>query len=169
MQYSNDPLNEISLAARRAVQAQDWPTVLAGAIEILRRDPDSAEGHFLNGLVQIVSNKPAFARESFRKSLDLDCGRHDSAIELADHLILLLLLDFANIPQRSSQRVDTGTCSIASASRSNWLPTGLDSNAISCAWESSPSRIDDGPYARSQYGIGCFLSVPVFVQRCHQQ
>lgn len=79
-----DELSQISIAARRAVQSQDWATVDACANDILRRDSASAEGYFLGGLVQRVSNKPAKAAQAFEKSLALDVTRYDAAVELAN-------------------------------------------------------------------------------------
>lgn len=82
------PAEQISLIARRAVQKKDWATVHAGALEILRRDERSAEGHFLMGLVEKASQHPAKAVAAFQTSLGIDDNRHDAAIELADQLIL---------------------------------------------------------------------------------
>ena len=54
------------------------------AQEILRRDSASAEGHFLTGLVMKASRRPAKAADAFARALELDEGRYDAAIELAD-------------------------------------------------------------------------------------
>jgi Flp pilus assembly protein TadD len=70
--------------ARLAVRDRNWPVVAAFAKEILRLQPISAEGHFLLGLVEKASNRPAKAREAFEQALQLDSGRYDVAVELAN-------------------------------------------------------------------------------------
>ena len=60
----------------------------AGAIEILKRDDQSAEGYFLMGLVEKAAQRPARAVAAFETALRIDDNRHDAAIELADQLIL---------------------------------------------------------------------------------
>jgi len=77
-------LGRISATGRLAAQSQDWATVSACASEILKRDGDSAEGHFLSGLVEKASRRPVKAAVAFARALDLDAGRYDAAIELAD-------------------------------------------------------------------------------------
>jgi tetratricopeptide (TPR) repeat protein len=72
------------MAARRAVEARDWAVVDACASEILRREPDSAEGYFLDGLARKVQKKPLKAIEAFLKALALDENRYDAAVELAN-------------------------------------------------------------------------------------
>jgi len=72
------------MAARRAVAAREWAVVAAGATEILRREPSSAEGHFLHGLVLKVQKKPLQAIEAFAKALAADPRRYDAAVELAN-------------------------------------------------------------------------------------
>ncbi len=66
------------------MQSQDWATVAACANEILRQDSGSAEGYFLTGLVERVSQRPLKAAAAFEKSLALDESRYDAAIELAN-------------------------------------------------------------------------------------
>jgi len=66
------------------VQQQDWMTVHTCAQEILRQDSTSPEGYFLTGLVMKASNRPVAASEAFARALELDAGRYDAAIELAD-------------------------------------------------------------------------------------
>ena len=77
-------ITQISQAARQAVQMQDWSTVNACANEILRRDETLSEGHFLSGLFERVSQRPAMAAEAFEKALSLDPERYDAAVELAN-------------------------------------------------------------------------------------
>ena len=74
---------QISIAARRAAQSQDWNTVADCANEILRQDANSAEGYYLGGLVERVAKRPANAARIFEKALELDADRYDAAIELA--------------------------------------------------------------------------------------
>jgi tetratricopeptide (TPR) repeat protein len=75
---------EIAGHARRAVQAQDWPAVARSASEILRRDEDSAEGHFLSGLVERIQRRPQKAIQAFERVLEIDPERYDAAVELAN-------------------------------------------------------------------------------------
>ena len=80
----NERLAQISTIARRAVQQGDWMTVHTCAQEILGQDNTSPEGYFLTGLFLKASNRPVKASEAFAKALELDVGRYDAAIELAD-------------------------------------------------------------------------------------
>jgi len=77
-------ISQISLTARRAVKSQDWATVAACANEIIKRDAGSAEGYFLAGIVERVSQKPVKAAQAFEKALGLDADRYDAAVELAN-------------------------------------------------------------------------------------
>lgn len=77
-------LSKVSEIGRKAVRAQDWETVVACANEILLRDKSSAEGYFLTGIVERVSNRPLKATAAFEKTLALDTDRYDAAIELAN-------------------------------------------------------------------------------------
>ncbi len=90
-------LSQISMAARNAVQRQDWATVAACANEILQQDKNSAEGYFLTGIVERVSQKPILAAQAFEKALALDSNRYDAAIELANQYV---------IAQRSAEAVE---------------------------------------------------------------
>ncbi|MCF6226609.1 MAG: sulfotransferase [Xanthomonadales bacterium] len=74
----------MSEIARRAVRSQDWETVAACATSILQQNADSAEGYFLSGLVERVSNRTLRAIQAFEKALQLDTRRYDAAIELAN-------------------------------------------------------------------------------------
>lgn len=56
----------------------------ACAKEILRQDADSAEGHFLAGLVERIQQRPRGAIQAFQRVLELDPDRYDAAIELAN-------------------------------------------------------------------------------------
>jgi tetratricopeptide (TPR) repeat protein len=84
----NQRLADFGVTARRAAQARDWTTVQACAAEILRRDGDSAEGHFLSGLANKAAQRPLQASESFARALELDPGRYDAAVELADQHVI---------------------------------------------------------------------------------
>jgi tetratricopeptide (TPR) repeat protein len=77
-------VDRISATARRAAQKQDWAVVAACAGEILKRQAESAEGHFLAGLVEKAAHRPIRAAEAFARALELDPARYDAAIELAD-------------------------------------------------------------------------------------
>jgi tetratricopeptide (TPR) repeat protein len=77
-------LDQLCSTARRAVQAKDWRVVQTCAAEILRRDAGSAEGHFLAGLAEKAAQRLVKAAEAFTRALELDPGRYDAAIELAD-------------------------------------------------------------------------------------
>jgi len=79
-----DELLQISKMGRRAIEALDWNAVSACATELLRRDPESAEGYFLAGRAEKAQKHPVKAREAFEKALELDPTRYDAAIELAD-------------------------------------------------------------------------------------
>ena len=70
--------------ARQAVQRRDWTAVSNCAEELLRQNSQSAEGHFLKGLVEKVADRPAKALEAFATALAIDAGRYDAAIELAN-------------------------------------------------------------------------------------
>jgi len=74
----------MSEIARKAVSSQDWETVAACANSILQQDMSNAEGYFLTGLVERVSNRPVRAAQAFEKTLELDANRYDAAIELAN-------------------------------------------------------------------------------------
>jgi tetratricopeptide (TPR) repeat protein len=77
-------IRQIAATARKAAQSRDWATVSACAGEILKRDGSSPEGYFLAGLVEKASQRPIKAAEAFAKALELDAGRYDAAIELAE-------------------------------------------------------------------------------------
>jgi len=77
-------LTQVSLMARSAARSQDWATVARCAAELLRQQPGSAEGHFLNGLVEKASRRPVKALQEFEKALALDADRYDAAVELAN-------------------------------------------------------------------------------------
>lgn len=80
----NNQVSRLSSAARRAIELRDWSVVGQCAAEILRLDPDSAEGYFLTGLARKVDRKPAKAIEAFERALALDGRRYDAAVELAN-------------------------------------------------------------------------------------
>jgi len=81
----NSKLQQHSATARRAIESRDWRTVGACASEILRCDRNSAEGHFLAGLVEQARQRSRGAEAAFCRALELDSSRHDAAIELAGH------------------------------------------------------------------------------------
>ncbi len=74
----------LATMARRAVQLQDWAQVGVCARGILAQDADSAEGHFLAGLVAKAARRPRAAEAAFHRTLELDATRYDAAVELAN-------------------------------------------------------------------------------------
>lgn len=80
----NDYLVQVSSAARNAAYRKDWATVAACAKDIISRDGANPEGFFLAGLVEKASGRPDGAVEAFSRALELDAGRYDAAIELAN-------------------------------------------------------------------------------------
>jgi hypothetical protein len=76
-------LAQFSAIARKAVQSKDWAIVRKCADEIQRLDVTSPEGYFLAGLVDKAARQSTEAANAFSKSIELDAGRYDAAIELA--------------------------------------------------------------------------------------
>ncbi|MYF70746.1 MAG: hypothetical protein F4053_01975 [Proteobacteria bacterium] len=76
-------IDQISAMARKASQSGDWARVKACAKQILKRDRNSPEGHFLAGLAAKASGLASPAAKSFSRALRLDGRRYDAAIELA--------------------------------------------------------------------------------------
>lgn len=95
-------IKELSVAARHAVRAADWPTVNRCARQILKRNTASPEGHFLSGQAAKAAGARDAAEKSFNRALRLDSRRYDAAIELAALYVdsgryresLLLLRDY---------------------------------------------------------------------------
>lgn len=77
-----DP-EQLGATARAASRSGDWARVKACAKEILGRDRNSPEGHFLVGLAAKASRDSASAAKSFSRALRLDGQRYDAAVELA--------------------------------------------------------------------------------------
>ncbi|NNK31752.1 MAG: tetratricopeptide repeat protein [Xanthomonadales bacterium] len=80
---TND-LNQLSRAARRAVELRDWAQVANFANEIIRHHPGSSEGFFLAGIAERVQKRHRRAMEAFERALQLDPERYDAAVELAN-------------------------------------------------------------------------------------
>jgi tetratricopeptide (TPR) repeat protein len=78
----------LSVMARKAAQKRDWVAVNNCAKEILKQNNESPEGHFLTGLVEKGSRRPAKAAKAFAAALELDAGRYDAAIELANQYFI---------------------------------------------------------------------------------
>lgn len=94
-------LAELGTKARRAAQARDWATVRTCATELLRRDATDAEGHFLMGLAEKAAQRPLRAVDAFSRALELDPGRYDAAVELADqHVVARRNADAASLLAR---------------------------------------------------------------------
>lgn len=81
---SASQIEELSLVARRAARAHQWAMVQRAARRILQLDRDSAEGHFLRGQASKATGTLDVAEKAFRRTLRLDTGRYDAAIELAE-------------------------------------------------------------------------------------
>lgn len=77
-----DP-GQLSAEARAASRRGDWARVKTCAKQLLRRDRNSPEGHFLAGLAAKASGRSTQAEKSFSRALGLDGKRYDAAIELA--------------------------------------------------------------------------------------
>ena len=86
-------LQQLSSFARRAARANDWATVNACARKILIQDKKSPEGYFLSGLVEKAAGRSGKAIKAFAKVLELETGRYDAAIELANQYVALLRHD----------------------------------------------------------------------------
>ena len=80
----DDRQSIFSVMGRQAVQKQDWAAVSNCATELLKQNGESAEGHFLSGLVEKAALRLARASEEFATALELDPERYDAAIELAN-------------------------------------------------------------------------------------
>ncbi len=78
----------LSVMARKAAQKRDWVVVNNCAKEILKQNNESPEGHFLTGLVEKGSRRPAKAAKAFAAALELDTSRYDAAIELANQYFI---------------------------------------------------------------------------------
>ena len=81
-------VERISATARNAARSNDWARVKACAKEILRRNRNSPEGHFLVGLSQKASRRSARAVAAFTRALRLDDKRYDAAVELAGQYLV---------------------------------------------------------------------------------
>jgi tetratricopeptide (TPR) repeat protein len=82
-------IDNLSLTARQAARAADWQTVSRCAKQILKRDRDSAEGHFLGGQAAKATGMVDAAEKSFQKALAIDKRRYDAAVELAELYVRL--------------------------------------------------------------------------------
>jgi tetratricopeptide (TPR) repeat protein len=83
----SETLEQLSARARNAAFRRDWNLVVACSRAMLERDDASAEGHFLSGLALKAAGRPDAAIAAFERSLALDAGRHDAAVELAHQLV----------------------------------------------------------------------------------
>ena len=75
---------DLSALGRRAAQARNWAQVNACAAELLRRNSSDPEGHFLAGLVEKAATHPLKAAACFARALEIEPGRYDAAVELAN-------------------------------------------------------------------------------------
>ena len=81
-------VERISATARNAARSNDWARVKACAKEILRRNRNSPEGHFLVGLSEKASRRSAHAVAAFTRAIKLDDKRYDAAVELAGQYLV---------------------------------------------------------------------------------
>jgi len=84
----NENRSILSVMARKAAQKRDWAAVSNCARDILKQNSESPEGHFLTGLAEKGSRRPARAAKAFAAALELDAGRYDAAIELANQYFI---------------------------------------------------------------------------------
>jgi tetratricopeptide (TPR) repeat protein len=63
--------NDLAVAARRAVEARDWPSAEARLEEWLRQDPQSAEAHFLKARRELALDQPDKAFGLFERARQL--------------------------------------------------------------------------------------------------
>lgn len=84
----NQRLQQISITARRAIQARDWQATARLAREIIKLDSRQAEGHFLLGIAEKSMQQVDAARKCFARALKLDSARYDAAVELANQLVV---------------------------------------------------------------------------------
>jgi tetratricopeptide (TPR) repeat protein len=99
-------IQQVSITARKAVQARDWATVRACAKEIIGRQRDNAEGYFLQGLVEKAAKRPEQAIKLFSRALGFDGKRYDAAVEMAgQHLRLHQYAEAAELLERYQARL----------------------------------------------------------------
>jgi len=80
-------IQQLSAAARRAVQAKDWRAVSRLARELISLDSRQAEGHFLLGIAEKAGHRGDAALRSFERATRLDETRYDAAVEWANQLV----------------------------------------------------------------------------------
>lgn len=89
MKRSKPDITQLAAVGRQAVKARDWARVSACALEISKHAPRDAEGPFLFGLAQKAARRAESAARYFARAIELDEGRYDAAIELAQQYIQL--------------------------------------------------------------------------------
>ncbi|MBT8090785.1 MAG: sulfotransferase [Gammaproteobacteria bacterium] len=80
---------QLTLAARQAVAAKEWPRVSSLAMEIVRRAPADPEAPFLMGLAEKAARRSEGAAKLFQQALSKDSERYDAAVELANQYLAL--------------------------------------------------------------------------------
>jgi len=104
--YANNNLSQLSIVARKAVQTGDWATVRSHAKKITKQDKKAPEGYFLTGLADKAAGKSAPAIAAFSRAMQLDKGRYDAAIELANqYLIMMRYGEATDLLQRYESRL----------------------------------------------------------------
>ena len=102
----NGNLVQLINIARSAAQSRDWPAVSNYAKQILKQDRESAEGHFLSGLVEKAANRADKAADAFTRVITLDARRYDAAVELAgQYAIVQRHGDASEVLQRYESRL----------------------------------------------------------------
>ncbi len=78
-------IKELLAGARAAAGRGDWATVENMADQIIKIDPEHADGYFLLGLKARASGDFETAVDGFEQALRCDKNRYDIAVELAGH------------------------------------------------------------------------------------
>ena len=79
-------IEQLSQSARQAIAQRNGRVLHDSFTQILQIDPKNAEGHFLKGIFFKVQQKRAVATSALSTAFELDNGRYDAAVELADLL-----------------------------------------------------------------------------------
>ena len=80
----NSSIAQQSNLARQAIAQKDWLKVQSLAEQILRTEPNNADGFYLLGTVHRVNRRNLESLEAYKRGLDLDPSRYDMAVELAN-------------------------------------------------------------------------------------
>lgn len=78
---------QLSKIARQAIARRDGRTLQEAFQKILHLDSSNSEGYFLKGTFFKVQGKLTESKGAFEQALDIDLGRYDAAVELAELLL----------------------------------------------------------------------------------